>query len=462
MAIGRSLLLLLILLVALPLVVYSQVNQPDTGGGAVRLSTLQLYEVESGTVALTVSAIGAVEPAQQVNLSFLTSGRVQDVFAVQDAYVVAGDELVYLENDIQRITYEQAALGVTRAELDYEDLITVDDTQIALAQAGVDSATGQFLGIVSAVTPADIEAADLQYQQALTASEQLREERSIAGSDFGFESREYDQADARYGQSTFEAEIARLRAEQLRNGNALQAFAASLNIDVAQAELNRVLAGPTQAELDTASTNIEQAENALTAANDTFGRTILTAPFSGVVTQLNVEEGSLVAPGLAVLQLMDVSTLGLTVQVDEIDIGLVEVGQPVRVALDPLPDVTIPATVTAIAPFGTPSGGIVSYDVDIELDGSDPRVRVGMTAEATIVIDEVVDTLFVPNLYIRRDRNTGQAFVNVLREDNTVDEVEIEIGIQGRESSEVLSGVDVGDLVALDLSGNTLDLFGGQ
>ncbi|MEL7433243.1 MAG: efflux RND transporter periplasmic adaptor subunit [Chloroflexota bacterium] len=461
MAVGRSLFLLLILLIALPLVAYGQMNQGG-GGDTIDVSDLQLYEVRPDTVALTVNAIGAIEPAQSVDLSLLTGGRVQDVFVVSDAYVLVGDDLLTLENDVQRIAYEQASIGVTQAELAYEDLITTDETQIALAQANVDASRGQFLSTVSVATQGDLEAADLQYEQALTLSEQLRVERSIAGSEFGFESIQYDQADAAYGQSTFEAEIARLRAEQLRNGAGLQAFAASLNIDVAEAELNRVVAGPTQAQLDTASTNIEAAENILTQAETAFARTILTAPFSGVITQLNTSVGSLVAPGIAVIELMDVSSLGLTVQVDEIDIGLVEVGQAVRVTLDALPDVAIPATVTAIAPLGTPSGGIVSYDVDIALDGSDPRVRVGMTAEATVIINEIENVLAVPNIYVRRDRNTGETFVNVLRDDNTLEEVAITIGIQGRDTSEVLSGLDDGDLVALDLSGNTLDLFGGQ
>ncbi|MEO1162880.1 MAG: efflux RND transporter periplasmic adaptor subunit, partial [Chloroflexota bacterium] len=349
MAVGRSLFLLLILLIALPLVAYGQMNQGG-GGDTIDVSDLQLYEVRPDTVALTVNAIGAIEPAQSVDLSLLTGGRVQDVFVVSDAYVLVGDDLLTLENDVQRIAYEQASIGVTQAELAYEDLITTDETQIALAQANVDASRGQFLSTVSVATQGDLEAADLQYEQALTLSEQLRVERSIAGSEFGFESIQYDQADAAYGQSTFEAEIARLRAEQLRNGAGLQAFAASLNIDVAEAELNRVVAGPTQAQLDTASTNIEAAENILTQAETAFARTILTAPFSGVITQLNTSVGSLVAPGIAVIELMDVSSLGLTVQVDEIDIGLVEVGQAVRVTLDALPDVAIPATVTAIAP----------------------------------------------------------------------------------------------------------------
>ena len=84
-----------------------------------------------------------------------------------------------------------------------------------------------------------------------------------------------------------------------------------------------------------------------------------------------------------------------------------------------------------------------------------------MTADASIVIEETQDVLVVPNLYIRRDRVTGQSFVNVLREDDTIEEVEVEIGIQGRETSEVISGIEEGALVAIDLSGRGLNILGG-
>lgn len=462
MSIWRSLLLLLVLLISLPLIIYNQSNQASTSSDSIQLSNLQLYQVERGIVALTVNAIGTIEPNQVVQLSFLTAGRVEMIIASRDEYVLAGDELIYLDNETQRINFDQAMLSLNRAELAYDDLLIVDDNAILLAQASVDAAIGQYQSVISAVTTGDLQAADLAYQQALEAAEQLRIERDNIGGQFGGDSNEWIQAQARYGQATFDAEIARLQADRLRNINGPQAFAASVNIDVARAELQRVLAGPSEAEIESALISIEQAELQAERTQTAYERTILTAPFNGVITQLNIEEGSLVAPGLTVIELMDVDTLGLTVQVDEIDIGLVELNQPVRVTLDALPDVTLPATVTDIAPLGTPSGGIVSYDVEIQLDGQDSRIRVGMTAEANIIIQEAPDVLFVPNLYIRRDRNSDRAFVNVLREDNSIEEIEVEIGIQGRESSEILSGLTEGDLVAIDLTGRGLNILGGQ
>jgi HlyD family secretion protein len=461
MSVGRSLFILAILVVALPIFIFSRAYQPQAVSNGIELNSLQLYQVGRGTVALSVSAVGAIEAESQVSLSFLVAGEVSEIFVQQDAYVLAGDELVRLENESQRIAYDQALLALTDAQLAYTDLETVDEDEILLAQAAVDSAEGQYYSAVTAVSPADIEAADLRYQQALANVEDVRIQRDNIGGQYGGDSVEWQIANAQYGEATFNAEVARLQAENLRNGNGPAIRAAAAAIDEAEAQLAQVLAGPSPTELEAAALVIEQAQNQLDSAETAYNRTILTAPITGVVTSLNIEVGGLVAPNVAVLEIMDLDPLGLTVQVDEIDIGLVQPGQTVRVSLDALPDTTFDATVTSIAPLGTPSGGIVSYDVVIGLNSQDPRVRVGMTAEATIIIQETTDVLLVPNLYIRRDLTTNQTYVLVLRPDNTVEELEVSIGIQGRDSSEILSGLAEGDLVAIELGGGDR-LFGGN
>jgi HlyD family secretion protein len=460
MSVRRSLFILAIFVVALPFFIFSNANQPQASSDGVELSNLQVYQVQRGTVALSVSAVGAIEAESRVSLNFLVAGEVAEIFVAQDDYVLAGDDLIRLDNESQRIAYDQALLRLDDARLAYQDLETVDEDDILLAQAAVDAAQGQYYSAVMAVNPADIEAADLRYEQALANIEDVRIERDNIGGQYGGDSVQWEIANAQYGEATFNAEIARLQAQDLRNANgpAIRAAAASLN--QAEAELEQVLAGATQAELDAAALAIEQAENDLDRAETEYNRTILKAPITGVVTAINVELGGLVAPSLVVLEIMDIEPLGLTVQVDEIDIGLVQLGQSVRVNLDALADLSFPATVTSIAPLGNPSGGIVSYDVGIALEGQDPRVRVGMTAEATIVIQETVDVLLVPNLYIRRDLTTNRSYVLVLRPDNSVEEVEVTVGIQGRDSSEILSGLAEGDLVAIELGGGD-QLFGG-
>lgn len=461
MSVRRSLIVLFFLVLGLPIFIFGRSNLPAAQGEQIILSNLQLYEIRQGTVSRTVTALGNVEANQAVELSFLVAGRVDEVLIQLNEYVLPGDELVRLENETQQIQYQQALVTLDQARLEYEDLLEVDDTTIRIAEASVDAAFGAYLSAANAVSEDDIRAADLAYEQALARAEELRLDRDRLGGQFGPESNAYISADARYGEATFQAEIARLQAEELRTASAPQAYAAYSRYLEAQAELERTLAGPTASEIEAAEANITQAENQLERAETTFTRTILQTPIAGVVTALNVEEGAVIAPGVTVVTVTDVSALGLTVQVDEIDIGLVEVGLPVRVEFDGLPDLLFPATVARVAPLGTPSGGIVSYDVEITLDGNDPRVRVGMTAEATIVIEEQPDVLVVPNLYVRRERSTDQAFVNVLRDDNTLEEVEVTLGMQGRDSSEVIAGLEEGDLVALDLGGGGVNVFEG-
>jgi multidrug efflux pump subunit AcrA (membrane-fusion protein) len=119
------------------------------------------------------------------------------------------------------------------------------------------------------------------------------------------------------------------------------------------------------------------------------------------------------------------------------------------------------ARVTRVADVGTASGGIVSYEVEIEMISDDPRARVGMTADATIIVQERTNALAVPNAYIRLDRFTGEAFVNVVQPDFTIREVPVRLGLQGQDMSEVVSGLSEGDLIALTLGGRGLNEFIG-
>jgi HlyD family secretion protein len=140
-----------------------------------------------------------------------------------------------------------------------------------------------------------------------------------------------------------------------------------------------------------------------------------------------------------------------------VDIRLINAGLPARVELDALPDVSIPAEIEQIALVGTNENGIVSYDVDLTLDANDPRVRVGMTAEANVIVTERENVLVIPNIYVRLDRE--RAFVNLLRPDGTIEEVEVTLGLQGQETSEVVDGLEEGDVIVIDPDGEGVSFF---
>lgn len=456
----RSLFVLLILVVASPVVFFTQQANQQAQSQAVN-QNLQLHTIQRGDVQVVVTAIGAIEANEVVNLNFTSPGRVTDVYVQQGDVVLAGDPLAQQRNETQRIAYEQAELAVELARLRLQDLLQpVDEADVRIAQANLDSAWGAYNAIANSASEEDIRAAELQYEQALAALEAAREVRVDA--DGGLPEEQYTLLDAQVGQASFSAEIARLQLEQLREGNGPQLSAAYGRVLQAQRDLERVQAGPTDTQIEQAEASVRQAEIQRDQSADALERTMLLAPFDGIVSGLNIEVGSLVTPGLPVFEMTRVSPLELTVQVDEVDIRQISDGMNAFVQIDALPTVRLPATIEQVSLVGQNDGGIVSYDVQMVLDEEDPRVRVGMTAEAIITVQERRDVLVVPNFFVRLDRRADQAFVNVLRTDDTIEEIEVQLGLQGQETSEIVSGLSDGDVVVIDLSGEGLGALFGE
>jgi HlyD family secretion protein len=459
MSVRRSLFVLLLLMMLLPTwVFFSRANPPEMSEAP---TTLQEYRVERGDLDVNITAVGRIESDQQSRLSFLSGGRVAAVrFDVGDR-VMEGDVLAELDSEAQQIAYDQASLALEAAEVQKQRLLDgADEGQIRIAQANLDAARSAAASIAGVVSADQIRALELAYQQALVAVEDANRARTTAPGEQPPEA--YQLLEARIGQAAFNAEIARLQLEQARSGApAGQRAAAQARVEQAQAELDRLLAGATQPEIDRADALIAQQQIQLDQAAAALERTRLTAPFDGIVTAVNVDEGGLALPGVAAFELTDTDPLRLTVQVDEIDIRQIQADMPARVRVDALPGLELGATLERVALLGTNSGGIVSYDVLVRLDDLDSRVRVGMTAEASVTVESRRDVVVVPNLYIRLERQTGRAFVNLVREDVTLEEVEVVLGLQGQDQSEIVSGLNEGDVIAVDLSADDISLFGG-
>lgn len=453
----RSLFVLMFATLLLPILVFAgRASQVATNKPT---QNLQLYTVVPGRVEAVVTAIGSIEASEAVHLSFTSPGRIDELMVQQGDYVLAGDILMQQVNEVQQLAYDQASLALEMAELQMEKLLQpVDESRIRVAEAQVNSAWGAYLSIQNSVSDDEIRAAELRYQQAQSALNDASRARTDADADQPEQA--YLLLDAQVGQASFNAEIARLQLESLRSGNSRQLNAAYARVVQAQRELDQVKAGPTQAEIDRAEVAIRQAQTQLDQAQTALNRTSIVAPFDGIVSALNVEIGSLVTPGMPVIELTNVSPLHLTVQADEVDIRQLREGMAARVQLDALQSLQIPARVEQIALVGRNEGGIVSYDVKLWLEEQDPHVRVGMTAEASMIVNERSNVLVIPNSYIRLERGQNRAFVNVLRENQTLEEVEVRLGLQGQDSSEVVSGLREGDVIAVDLSAERFSLLG--
>ena len=462
MSVRRSILVLTLVTLLLPVVVLAvRANQPAAEPAT---STLQTLTVAPGLVELTVSALGRVEPDRETRLSFTSVGRAAEVLVEMGDSVTEADPLVRLNDDVQRLALDQAQLGLQMAELQRDRLLAgPDSAQVASAQANVDAARGAAQAVAGAVAgavaPADIETAQLAYDQAQQALADAQSART--GAPGGQPQAAYDLLDARVGQASFQAEIARLQLEDVRRGRPGDVGAAYARVDQAQAALDQLLAGPTELQLAQADAQVAQAQLDVDRAQMALDRMTLTAPHDGLITALLVEQGGLVAPGVPLVTVTDTDPLRLTVQVDEIDVRQIREGMPARIRFNALPGVTLPGMLETIAPVPTTSGGIVNYEVNVRLDDRDPRVRVGMTADASFVVNRRDNVLAVPNQYIRLDRDPGRGFVNILQAEGTLEETPVTLGLQGEEISEVIAGLEAGDVIAVDLAGDRLDFLGG-
>ena len=175
----------------------------------------------------------------------------------------------------------------------------------------------------------------------------------------------------------------------------------------------------------------------------------ILAPWDGVITQVAIVPGAQAAPAQPALKLADVSKFHLDVQVDEVDIAVIEPGQPVQVEIDALPDEKLTGTVSRISPAATTSTtGNVSYNVRLDIDPTNAPLKGGMSATATIIANTRPNVLLVPNRAVQLERETGKTFVERVIGSDLV-RTEVQLGLRDEQVSEVREGVSEGDILAI-------------
>ncbi len=123
---------------------------------------------------------------------------------------------------------------------------------------------------------------------------------------------------------------------------------------------------------------------------------IIVAPCDGVVASIEVEEGDEITNGTLIGSILEGEDMNLTIAVDELDVVEVEIGQPVEITIDALSSLKLNGEVYKIAPVGTSSGGVTTYDVELTFDAAGTGVRSGMNATGEIQVAAADDVLYVP------------------------------------------------------------------
>ncbi len=416
--------------------------------------------VRRGTLLAMVNATGTVLPKEQTTLSFKSAGRVAEVLVKEGQVVHAGDVLARLETTDLEFAVAQAELSVRQAELSLASAqaqllrVTRDPASydLAAAQAAVESARASYQRLLAGPTKEEIQVARANLDQAEAALKQAQ--------------RAYDQVADRpdvamlpqalqleQATITYEAAKANFELTQ-RRPSAAELTAARSAIAQAEATLARLQEGASDEDLLVAQVGVEQAQLAveqarlsLDQARHQLAGTVLTAPHDGTITLVSIRPGEL-SGGQPAFILTDLSELHIDVTVDEIDIGRIAEGQAVTVTLDALPGQVLRGWVERIADTAQLDSGVVTYRVTVRLEPTEAPLRAGMTATVDIVTERRENVLLIPNRFIRVDRTTGQAFVDRPAGDG-VQPVEIQIGLRDELSSEVLAGLNEGDVIVL-------------
>ncbi len=221
------------------------------------------------------------------------------------------------------------------------------------------------------------------------------------------------------------------------------------NIKESQSSTNRQNASSidnAQAALDTARSNAEksvkEAQKQVDEAQETLEKCSLTAPMDGIVTAVNAEEGELYSGGTLV-KIDDTSAFVVTATVDEYDISNVEKGQKVVILTEATGEEELEGEITFVAPSagstsqssvsqeagaGASSSSSDGYEIQLRVKTKDERLRMGMTAKCSIILEEAQDVFAVPYDAVHEDHN-GNTYINAVG-DSGNEKVSVQKGME--------------------------------
>ncbi len=378
--------LLLVVIMCLMAVVFSGCSQPA--------APPEVVAVDRGELVQSVSVSGSLEMPHKIGLSFGTTGTVKEVCCSEGDRVSEGDVLARLDVPTLESTVKMREIDYQVAEINLMRTIYPNYTNVYATDL-----PGTWLALEEA-------------QNSLAEAVKLLE----AGRG--------DEAGALLQQVNDSLLEARKKAQY-------RPWAVPFSVKLLELQLDQ--AG---VALDMARTELDKAR--------------IEAPFSGIVTSVDIKEGqdlhsaNYATPAIMLVDPVEVKMEGL---IDEIDIAQVHEGLEAVVVLDALPDEEVMGEVTFISPSGTTQMGVVSYKATISLKNPGGNLKDGMSATADIVIESRDDVLLLANRAIRG--SWDDPWVEVLGDEGQVEQRQIVLGLSDGMDAEAISGLSEGEKVVV-------------
>lgn len=378
-------------------------------------------------------AAEAVERAQR-DLRSLTS---PDLDYYQDQVARAEQALLAAQQNAEKTGLGSLAQALEAARKDLE----TKTNQLNDARSAQEQCPGCTVVFVNATgRRMSLEDAEAQYNDAIDALRvaEINYEQAAASGQDAIEDAQGALDDAQANLAAAQRDPDALDLSQKQAALAL----AEANLADAQDTLDALRNGPD-------SDDVAAAETRILAARATADALALRAPFDGEVLAVNYLPGDPASQNTPAVQLANRARLHVDVSVDETEVGLVSVGDPVTLTVDAWPDLSLAGSVARVETFGETVQGLVRYTVRVDLQESDPRLYLNMTANASIVTAVQEAALAVPLDAIQFD-DAGE-FVNRVRADGSVERVNVISGEIAGDRVYVSGGLQPGDRVQLTL-----------
>jgi HlyD family secretion protein len=377
----------------------------------------QTATVEKGELVATVGATGTVRSRQSATLVWQTSGSVDKV-NVSVGDVVAADAI------LANLSSTSVAQNIILAEAD-----------LVSAQKALD----------------DLVASDTVRAQSWIALRNAQDafDKALNYYDSLFKPYSYDKIVYMNIRTPFGMRripnIKKVKVDQADEGTIADAQAdmdlKKATLDDAQRAYERVKDGPNPADIAAAQARVNATQATLNMAR-------LIAPFAGTITDAHPLPGDQVTAGTLGFRVEDLSSLYVDVEISEVDINVVSLGQPVVLTFDAILGSEYHGEVTQVSQSGNTVQGVVNFTVTVKVTDADEQVKPGMTAAVNITVQQLKDVILIPNRAVRVV--DGKKVVYLLRDGLPV-QVEVRLG-SSSDTMSVLAGgeVKVGDLVILN------------
>ena len=218
--------------------------------------------------------------------------------------------------------------------------------------------------------------------------------------------------------------------------------------------------------IQSASESLRSAEISMQNLQDAMNNYTITAPISGTIIEKDAKVGDAVKAGDTLCIVYDLSYLEMSINVDELQISSISVGQKVQITADAVPDKTYVGTVTRVSMKGTANGGTTTYPVTIRIDDTD-GLRPGMNANAEIVVAEADNALVVPNaavvrgsyVLVTKDSPSAANADTAMEAPEGFVYVPVKTGVSDDDYTQIVSGIQEGDTIGYDPSSVSSDSY---